>query len=701
MTYSEICAIRGEWYRRNYPYKLIYWDDYDYGELSKITWILSRRHTDNIHVNDCYIMCDTETSKKDNGTDHNHVVAWTLSIRYAHVNIVTLWGRKPSDLCSVINFIMLNLHGDQTILYFHNLSYDWQFIRRFIFRQFGYPEKELNTKPHYPVCLTWSNGLVLKDSLILAQRSLDKWAKDYDVEHQKASGKWDYAKIRTQYEDFTQDELEYIEHDTLAGVECLDAMLTALNKNVATAPYTATGIPREGVRKAGKKARARDIFKRYVMTYEDYIMCEKVFHGGYTHADRHQIGYVNEAVCYDFASSYPYIILTHKLPMGKFFFMENKSPDYILRNSDDYAFMFKFIMIRPRLKDDSIPMPALQFSKSVKTINAIQDNGRILCADYCAIYLNETSLKIIRSMYDWDGAICTEVRAASKGYLPDYIRKYIFELFEVKTKLKGGDPVLYALAKAKLNSCYGMMVQKCIKQNITEDFQTGEYITAADDPEELYEKYVKNHNSILLFQWGTWVTSYAMKNLYDLGECVAVDGIWLYSDTDSCYATKWNMDKLNAYNDKCKELTRLAGFGPVEHNGREYWMGVAELDGTYSEYKALGAKRYCCRDAETGKLKITVAGVPKSGVQCLDDNIDNFRRGCIFSGAVTGKLTHSYIYVDDIYIDEKGNETGDSIDLTPCDYLLDDIKIYDWELLFNEEISIQVYEEDTKDEAFI
>ena len=697
MTYHELCAIRGRWYAENYPYKMIYWDDYDFGELSGITWTLSRRHTERIRVNDCYIMADTETSKKDNGTDHNHVCAWTISIRYAHVNIVTLWGRKPSDFCKTLNFIMLNMRGDQTIVYFHNLSYDYVFLRRFLFDMFGYPDKELNTKPHYPVCLTWSNGLIIKDSLILAQRSLDKWAKDYNVEHQKASGNWDYSKIRTQQEDFTPEELEYIEHDTLAGAECLDAMLSALNKNVATAPYTATGIPREGVRKAGKKERARDIFKRYVMSYEDYITCEKVFHGGYTHANRHQIGWVNPAICYDFASSYPYIILSHKLPMGKFFPMENKDPEYILRNSDDYAWMFKLIMIKPRIKSDHVDMPALQFSKSVKTINAVQDNGRILCADYVEIYINELDLAVIYEQYDQDGIICTEVRAASKDYLPKYIRKYIYELFEAKTKLKGGDPVLYALAKAKLNSCYGMMVQKCIKPEISEDFQTGEYFTAAEDPEELYERYVKNHNSILLFQWGTWVTSAAMYNLFQLGKCVK--GIWLYSDTDSCYATEWDTEKLTAYNESCREKIRAAGFGPVEHNGREYWLGVAELDGEYTEFKTLGAKRYCCRDT-SGKLKITVAGVPKAGVKCLDDNIDNFRRGLIFSGAVTGKLTHSYIYVDDIYIDEKENETGDSVDLSPCDYLLDDITVINWDTLFNEEITIQVYEEDLNEKDY-
>ena len=53
---------------------------------------------------------------------------------------------------------------------------------------------------------------------------------------------------------------------------------------------------------------------------------------------------------------------------------------------------------------------------------------------------------------------------------------------------------------------------------------------------------------------------------------------------------------------------------------------------------------------------------------------------------------HTYHYVDDIYIDENGNEAGDSIDLSPCDYLLDAVTFYNFESFFEQEVEIQVYE---------
>lgn len=183
-----------------------------------------------------------------------------------------------------------------------------------------------------------------------------------------------------------------------------------------------------------------------------------------------------------------------------------------------------------------------------------------------------------------------------------------------------------------------------------------------------------------------------MRNLFELGQCI--DGIWLYSDTDSCYGTEWNEKKVDEYNAERVKRLKLNGYDPVTVRDRQFSPGIAELDGIYSEFKTLGAKRYACRDAETGKLKITVSGVPKKGCECLNDDINNFKRGMIFPGTVTGKKMHTYIFTDGITIDENGNEIGDSIDLTPCNYLLDQITIADFDELFTEEITIQIYDEE-------
>ena len=698
MTLKELRQKNEKYYRGKY--QLIYWENYKYRKLNNIMYIRRSGRADHDTYNDCIIMADTETSKSvQKGIAPNHVCAWTISIRAYGINIVTLYGSRPGDFIKCVNKILDHLQGDRTIIYFHNLSYDYVFLRKFMFASWGTPVKQLATKPHYPIYLQFDNGLMIKDSLILAQRSLEKWAKDLQVEHQKAVGKWDYLKIRDQNSaNFSPEELEYIEHDTLAGVECIDKLMQQLGKRIYSMPYTATGIPREEARKRGKQNRARDDFLR-ISPEEAHIqeILECVFHGGFTHANRHYLSEVIEdnIEAYDFTSSYPYCMCAFKYPMAQFRSFHNCHVSAIIENAENYAFIFKLILINPHLNSDHIPMPALQYSKCIKDINACIDNGRVLSANYIEIYLNEIDLKVINDQYIWHADACIEVYYAEKDYMPRWYTDYVFECFQNKTMLKEDkkhpenyDPVAYSLAKSVVNSLYGMEVQKPCKEDITEDYQTGEYNISSGNYEDLYEKYRKNNNSILSYAWGVWVTSYAFYNLFQLGACC---GLWLYSDTDSCYGKNWDHDKIDLYNEGCKEKLRANGYGPVIRDNKEYWLGVVDKE-VHDKFVTVGAKRYCVQDG--GELKITVAGVPKrKGALCLEGDINNFKEGLIFSGAITGKQTHTYFFQEDVTIDKDGNEVGDSIDLSPCDYLLSSVEKCDWEDLFNEEVGLQIYDE--------
>lgn len=703
MSIKDIERNRREWLETHRKYKLRRWDIFDYSVLDLIMEKYPTGKGDKLSYSDCIIMADTETSKKET-TNHNHVVAWTISIRAFDLNICTLWGQKPSDFISCLKEILQHLKGDEVFVYFHNLQYDYVFLRKFLYKAFGYPESQLNTKPHYPIYIKMGR-LVLKDSLILAQRSLDKWSIDMDVEHKKAMGKWDYDKLRNQCDLLTDDELEYIEHDTLAGVECIQKMINELGKNIRTIPYTATGIPREDVRKIGIKNRAKDRFNRQKLTLEQYLIMEQVFHGGYTHANRFYIERVIKEdthgiiKAFDFSSSYPYVMLTSPMPMEKFHKEERRYKiSEIEAISDKYACVFKLIMVDVTLKDKFNPMPYLQSSKAIKTVNPYIDNGRILAADYVEIYLNEIDVKIIREQYHFSST-CVDVNIAKKALLPKWFRDYIFKCFVDKTKLKGGDPVAYSIAKSKLNSLFGMSCQSNIKPEIEEDYISGKYTTRHDVSKDvLYDKYTSKWSCILPFQWGAYITSWSAYNLFQLGKCC---GTWLYSDTDSCYGFDWDIQKVDEYNNKCIEAVKNAGYHGVEYNGKTYHLGVAELDGVYSEFVTCGAKRYAVKKKDSGEIKITVAGVPKKKGSAQLKSLEDFKAGFIFDGEKTGKLTHTYIYVDDIYVDESGNETGDSIDLTPCDYLLDSVYTVNFDNMYDEKIAIQVYEDIENERLFI
>jgi hypothetical protein len=136
--------------------------------------------------NNCYIGADTETSKKEVSTE-NHIVAFSIAVRADHNNIICLYGNNPLEFIYCLQKIREILKGHDIYIYFHNLAYDWVFIRKFMFQAFGEPIKQLNTKPHYPIYIEFENGIILRDSLILSACNLDTWAKDLEVEHKKAN----------------------------------------------------------------------------------------------------------------------------------------------------------------------------------------------------------------------------------------------------------------------------------------------------------------------------------------------------------------------------------------------------------------------------------------------------------------------------------------------------------------------------------
>lgn len=622
----------------------------------------------------------------------NHVCFWTISLRAYHHNIVTLYGYKPSEMAECMSRIHDTLPGQRTVIYWHNMSYDWTFMRAFFIKAWGEPEKLLATKPHYPIWIKFENDINFKDSLILFQRSLEKAGVDFHVEHAKAVGIWDYEKIRHQCEPLSEEEITYPEYDTLCGVECLDIFMQQLGKDITSIPYTSTGIVRNDTRTIGKNHNAHEQFTRICI--EDPILlmkAQRIFSGGFTHANRYIVGYLltekeykEKIVPYDFASSYPFIICSFKMPMEKYMELSGTytAKDILNWYKSDYSVLFTIRLTNVHLKDLKFPMPYIQQAgeRVHYILNGIFDNGRVLDADEIIMEICEVDFYLIDRYYSYDICEISDVYIAKKDYLPRWFTDYVFNLYKQKCELKGGDPVAYDISKTRVNACFGMCAQRPVPDDIKEDYQTGEYYQEPKNADEFakeYEKFVKRQTSILPYQWGIYVTAYARFNLFMLGECA---GQWLYSDTDSVYGMAWNVKKVDKYNEYALNMLRNNGYDIITVKGKEYQLGKAELDYKpgYSEFKTMGAKRYAVRKADTGEVKITVAGVPKkTGALCLKNDLRRFKKGFIFDGAITGKKTHTFI-MNSIHIDKWGNEVADSIDLSPCDYKLDMTPSWDW-----------------------
>lgn len=701
---------------KDWEYKFVFWKDFDFSVFDYIYVRTAKgRKKKKTTYADIIVMADTETSKKgQKGIQDNHICAWSISFRAYGFNIATLWGQDPFEFADMVAEFRSHLKCDEVYLYYHNASYDWVFNRKFLIQKFGEPTEQLNIKPLYPLFIKFSNGLIIKDSLVLSQTKLEKWAENMNVEHKKAVGKWDYDKIRSQHDKLTADELQYIECDVLAGVECLDATCQALKCTIGHIPYTSTGIVRREVRQAGKENHAHDWFKG--IQPDDFEMqkrFEDLFAGGYTHGNRNIVNFIFPGKCKDESSAYPFAAIAEKYPSEKFWKLKRKiDPHYVMKNAENYAFIFTMKVWKVELSDPRYPMPYLAKAKCKKCDNPMIDNGRILSASYIEIMYNEIDLEIFLSMYKYTAVEIEDVYVSFKTYLPKWFTDYVFKRFEMKTQLKGVDKVNYQIEKGKLNACaYGLIAQRPVKEDIIEDYLTGEYKPATSDMdldeivkyfEGKYSKYMRSYGSVLPYCIAPWVTAYARRNLYRVADCRADGALWLYSDTDSAYCSDFDEDKVKEYNASCIQKLKDRGYGGVEFKGKTYYLGVAEDDGEYMQIKVLHSKCYCCRPLTArgdnfvmgGDLKLTVAGVPKKGVASLKNNINLFQVGFVFDGKTSGKLQHAHIYRDKIYKDKKGNWTGDSIDLTPDDYTVKSSDIPDIEALEYQTVEVQVYDED-------
>jgi hypothetical protein len=266
------------------------------------------------------------------------------------------------------------------------------------------------------------------------------------------------------------------------------------------------------------------------------------------------------------------------------------------------------------------------------------------------------------------------MKISTTRYLPNEFRKYILELYCNKTTLKGiaGQEELYMQSKQFVNSLFGMMVTKDISDDIIFDGElwTKDELTIEKFIEKIDIKKRSLSKNFLSFQFGIWVTAYARRNLWNA--ILALDEYVVYCDTDSVkylaiaddsYFDEYNADVLGKYEILANDIGVPANmFYPKSPKGKVCYIGVFDTEDacidkngniqTVPEFRALGAKKYIYRDRNDNELHMTVAGVSKKAVKCLNNDINNFETGTTFT--------------------EKDLKNADAVKLTP--YYLNDIE---------------------------
>lgn len=577
----------------------------------------------------------------------------------------------------IANFYGLN-EKRVMVFYVHNLAFDFQFFRKRIAWKdvFGISDRK-------PLIARSVNGLEFRCSYLLtgyALKTIGDHLTKYPVK--KMVGDLDYDLIRHSKTPLTSAEIRYVAHDSLVVMAHIQQEIERLG-NITRLPYTKTGAVRQATRdrclyqyKSHKKGNA------YFNSYRERMFCCQIhsemeykdlhdaFAGGFTHANAYRSDQVQtNVVSRDITSSYPTTMVSEQYPIRTGKRVKIKSYEHALELMKFYCCIFCvfFTGLRSKFQYDHY----LSESKCLNLQNAKIDNGRIVSADTCATTITNVDFDIIQRCYEWDEISFTHFRIYYRGYLPKrYVESVLFYYGE-KTKLKGveGMETEYNNAKENVNSLYGMTATNIVRP--TNTIRDDKWVTEEPDVAKELQRYNLSKSRFLCYQWAMFITAYARHNLWDAIFELGED--FIYADTDSVKFV--NAEKHNEfferYNNRItKKITMClnalnldpALANPCDIKGIPHPLGHFTIDGVYSRFKTLGAKRYMVEypeehllDDETGyrsRYSLTVSGLNKKIVipyleeqsaRTGENLFDMFEEGLYIPKGKTGKKTHTYI----------------------------------------------------------
>lgn len=560
------------------------------------------------------------------------------------MNTDVFFGRTWEELTNFFDWISYHLQLNKKtrlVVYVHNLSFEFQFMRRFFYVTEGFYRDVRK-----PLKALLNDSIELRDSYALSNMSLDKFCKNTpNVVHYKLVDTYDYSKLRTPVTPLTEEEEAYCYNDVRGLAECIREYMKT--DSLAKIPMTSTGfVRRDYRRKYSRNSKLRTVFKATALDEHLYDLNKSAFRGGDTHANlkwgRQTVRNVHS---FDIKSSYPACMMMDRFPMGKFIRIAPKT--FFNRDMSEFAMLIQCRFIGLQYVG-ACGNPYLPFSRcEAVSKERVIDNGRIQSADAAQCVLTDIDLEIMRHEYTWDDFYVKEVWASYYGPLPQEFKDTLMEYFRRKTQLDGDPEMYYEYTKAKnrLNSSYGMMVTDIAKPRII--YVSGEYKEDPIPVQEALDKYYKSRNSFLSYQHGVWVTANARMRLRR--------GLWLvgddnvYDDTDSIKCRgdhRADFDRLNAENEKrAREIGAYAEApdGSVKILGN--WEEETPPEG-YEEFRTLGAKKYVVKTG--GHYYSTIAGVgKKAGEQFFNKRgIEAFEIGTVIEKS--GHLV-AYYNDDDIH----------------------------------------------------
>lgn len=577
-------------------------------------------------------------------------------------------GRTWNEFLHLVELLSTHLQlgkNQRLICYIHNLSYEFQFIRKL----FDW-EKVFSIDLRKPIYAITKGGLEFRCSYLLSGYSLAKLGDQlHTYKCKKAVGDLDYSLIRHSKTELTPQEMMYCINDVIVVMNYIQELIDEYG-NILRLPLTKTGFVRKFcrknclyTRKEGKQRpnyRYRKMIESLTISgLEEFKMLQRAFAGGFTHANA---DYTDETLhdidSYDFTSSYPYVMVSEQFPMSKGVAVECRSMKQFEFLSCKYCCVFD-VEFNDIFSSRTQDMP-ISVSKCILKEKAVENNGRLVCAKHVVMTITDIDYKVIKNFYTWGSCRIGKMYCYRKGYLPTEFVTTLLDLYEKKTTLKGveGKEVEYMNSKEMLNSCYGMCVTNPLRDEFVYDNEWDIRQKTESEKLNMLNAYNTSLNRFLFYPWGVFVTAFARRNLFTAISEIGDD--YIYSDTDSVKLKNGDRHKeyFKIYNNIVENKLRAAckyhGIDiskcmPETIKGITKILGVWDYEGRYKRFKTLGAKRYMTEDKD-GNVSLTVSGVNKKcAVPYLlkeygkEGIFDAFTNYLSIPPQETGKNIHTYI----------------------------------------------------------
>ena len=589
------------------------------------------------------ITFDTEATT----IDENTVITY---IWMARINEGCVYGRTPSEFVQFVH--QLNQFKGKFYIWVHNLSYDFCYIADCLANQVS----EFSKGAHRVLRARHKN-VEFRCTYALTNLSLSDLAKRCNFETQKEE--YDYSLIRHYETPLSEKELSYVVSDVSIVYEYIEE-LSKDYESFDDIELTKTSMLRTMYRKYVHKYTKsvnglRRRIKEALADSKIYADLQQITYGAYAHANRLIVndlirkgkGWLLSA---DIRSDYPYQMLAHRYPY-KFYRANKQTMEFFLSRLGNEKFASYATFTFPEIQINETNCVYIPSHKVINADLMRKDDGRIMYAKNLKIMLTNVDYEIIRELYDFDETkvVIEDIYTSNTAYLPYPLIMLIKDLYQQKTELKGIAEAKkdYEKVKELINALFGMNLYDIDKVDVkfTEEGKWDKHVTELSTKlrrengklNHRIKEDEKDYVEYRLFQWGSWITAYARRDLVFLNKKLTMRNV-LYNDTDSTYLYIYDDEdyarvmKILAERDNevAVNIAKMCEYMNKQYNAnltlndfapKGQLIGTMPIEAEYIMFKAISVKRYlkCEERLIDGKpyhiLTPTVSGIAKNNMR--------------------------------------------------------------------------------------